>query len=263
LARRRLEGIREIESARAHGAPIGVVLRREGTPSAEARALLDRLRAEGVAILEESDREMCRMSGGRTPPELVALEGAPPPSDLAGAMGLDGPLILLVGLRYPGNVGFIIRSAEVAGVAGVLLAGDWARGQRERALRVGMRADRFLPVLDVDAAAAFAGAREAGRRIIALETGGQTRPWETDLRGPLLLVVGGETSGIPADLLAEVDVRVTIPARGFIPSYNVQAAVGIALGEWLRQTDADRRSVEEPADGRGALLSPPTPDRRS
>jgi tRNA G18 (ribose-2'-O)-methylase SpoU len=263
LARRRLEGIREIELALARRAPIGLVLCRQGAPSAEARALLDRLRAEGVSILEESDREMRRMSGKRTPPELVALEGPMPAIDLAGAMALDGPLILLVGLRYPGNVGFIVRSAEVAGVAGVLLSGDWAGGQREEALRVGMRADRFLPVLDVEPEAALACAREAGRRIVALETGGQTRPWEMDLRGPLLLVVGGETSGIPADLLAEVDARVTIPTRGFIPSYNVQAAVGIALGEWLRQTEEDRRPVDDPAGGRGAELSPPIPDRRS
>lgn len=203
------------------------------------------------------------MSGGRTPPELVALEGSPPASDLAGAMALDGPLILLVGLRYPGNVGFIVRSAEVAGVAGVLLADDWAGGQREEALRVGMRADRFFPVLDVEPRAAFSGARESGRRIVALETGGQTRPWELDLRGPLLLVVGGETSGIPVDLLTQVDARVTIPTRGFIPSYNVQAAVGIALGEWLRQTEEGRGPVGDRAGARAASLSPPTPDRRS
>jgi len=49
------------------------------------------------------------------------------------------------------------------------------------------------------------------------------------------VLIGSEATGIPAALLAEADETIAIPVGGFIPSYNVQAAVGIFLGEWMRQ----------------------------
>ena len=79
---------------------------------------------------------------------------------------------------------------------------------------------------------------------------GTTRPFElfgapwidsgelkAELDLPVLLVVGAEGDGLPAAALDEADLRVRVPMTGFIPSYNVQAAVGMLLGEWLRQTE--------------------------
>ena len=75
----------------------------------------------------------------------------------------------------------------------------------------------------------------AGRRVIALEDVGDAAPWEADLTGPVLFVVGGEHSGIPPEVLARCDAVVRIPMRGFIRSYNLQAAVAIVAAERLRQ----------------------------
>jgi tRNA G18 (ribose-2'-O)-methylase SpoU len=61
-------------------------------------------------------------------------------------------------------------------------------------------------------------------------------PWDSDLTKPLALLIGGEATGLPAEILAASDEVLRIPTRGFIPSYNVQAATGILLGEYLRQT---------------------------
>jgi tRNA G18 (ribose-2'-O)-methylase SpoU len=70
---------------------------------------------------------------------------------------------------------------------------------------------------------------------VALETSGAKTPWSVDLASPTLILVGSETTGLPDTILESVDDTVRIPTRGFIPSYNVQAAVGMLLGEWLRQ----------------------------
>ena len=139
-------------------------------------------------------------------------------------------------LRYPGNVGFILRAAEVAGAAGVLLDVDWTEKEHAAARRASIHADRFFPVVPADTASVFAAAHAAGRRIVAVETSGKATPWSVDLARPALIVVGGEAEGIPDELLERADDTVRIPTRGFIPSYNVQAAVGMVLGEWLRQT---------------------------
>jgi len=150
-------------------------------------------------------------------------------------MSAEGLVFLLVGLRYPGNVGFIIRSAEVAGAAGVVLATQWKGTEKSEALRVGMRADRFFPVIESQAGEAIRVARAAGRCIVALETSGARALWDADLRKPTLIIVGGEANGIDDAILKSVDEAFRIPTRGFIPSYNVQAAVAMVLGESLRQ----------------------------
>jgi 23S rRNA (guanosine2251-2'-O)-methyltransferase len=71
--------------------------------------------------------------------------------------------------------------------------------------------------------------------VLAVEDVGTHAPWEVDLTQPLLLIVGGERHGIPQAVLAACDGALRIPMRGFIPSYNVQAAMAIVVGEQLRQ----------------------------
>ena len=184
-------------------------------------------------------------------PEVLAMAGQPPATDLASLMQRDGVVFVLAGLRYPANVGFILRSAEVAGAAGVVVANHWADAEWAEARRVGMRADRFLSVLPARADEALAAARAAGRRLVAIETSGESTPWAADLTRPTAFLIGGETTGIPDDLLARADQVLRIPTFGFIPSYNVQAATGILLGEVLRQSQ-DRPGPERPGSARQA-----------
>lgn len=213
-----------------------MLLVREGSRSEAAEALIERARAADIRIASESEREMRRMSETDDSPELLAVAGSPPATDLDVLMQQQGLVLILVGVRYPGNVGFILRSAEVAGAAGVVVANEWSGSEWEEARRSGIRADRFLAVLEADAGHALVAARAAGRRVIAVETSGSVLPWEVDLSKPTALLVGGEANGISSELLSRTDEVVRIPTRGFIPSYNVQAATGILLGEWLRQT---------------------------
>jgi tRNA G18 (ribose-2'-O)-methylase SpoU len=216
-------------------APLFLMLCREGDLSAEAERLVEVARRQGVRVLVESDREMRRMSMGGATDELIALKGPSPEASLDELMSAQGLVFILAGLRYPGNVGFIVRSAEVAGAAGIVLDTDWKGSERTEALRVGMRADRFFPVIETSAEVAIRAARRAGRRIVALETVGDRTLWDSDLVVPTTVIIGGETAGVDGALLESVDDVLRIPTRGFIPSYNVQAAVAMVLGEWLRQ----------------------------
>ncbi len=211
------------------------MLCREGDLSAAACLLVDRSRELGIPVLVEPEREMRRMSSGEKAPELIAFEGQSPDATLDELMSREGLVFILVELRYPANVGFILRSAEVAGAAGIVLANQWDGSQFSEAVRVGMRANRFFPVIESEITDAIAAARRAGRRVGALETAGTKAPWNVDLISPTAIIVGSETTGISDAILESVDDIIRIPTRGFIPSYNVQAAVGIMLGEWLRQ----------------------------
>ena len=83
--------------------------------------------------------------------------------------------------------------------------------------------------------ATFPGNTTAGRHVFAVEDVGRVAPWETDLTRPALFVVGGERHGIAPELLARADTVLRIPMQGFIPSYNLQAAMAAVASERLRQ----------------------------
>lgn len=242
--RRRLEGAAAIDRALDERVPIALVLCVDTALSPFDARVLERVKQSGISVRREAPREMRRMTtsspsvGEAGAEALVAMVGAPPAASLSELMKVEGLVLLLDGLRYPGNVGFILRAAEVAGAAGIVIANDWESTQLEEADRIGMHASRFFGVLEADAATTVAAARAAGRRVVAFETNGTLTPWENDWRSPTLVVIGSETEGLGAELLAECDAVLRIPTAGFIPSYNVQAAAGIALGEWLRQTTA-------------------------
>jgi len=237
VTRRQLAGEAEIEAAIARGDALRLVLVRRGAPGSLA-ALAERLRASGVVVRETSANDLRRMSRTPSPCDMLALVGPDPEAPLADVLARPGCAWLLADVAYPGNAGYAIRTAEVSGAAAILLDCGFDAAGRRLALRASMHADRFFPVRWMAAADALAAARAAGRRVLAIEDSGTRAPFETDLRGPLLFVIGGETRGIPAPLLARCDAALRIPMRGFIPAYNLQAAMAIVAGERLRQESA-------------------------
>lgn len=240
-ARRQVAGPDELAAALDAGEPVRLVLHAREPKDPAARALLARARDAGIPLRETSAQSLWRLGKCTPAPELMAVIGADPAAPPDEALRAGGAAWLLVGVAYPGNAGFAIRLAEVSGAACVFVDAGFAHEGKREALRASMRADRFFPVYWLPALDAIAHAKRAGRRVLAVEDVGTEAPWQTDLTGRLLLVVGGERGGIPADVLAACDGVLRIPMRGFIPSYNLQAAMAIVAGERLRQLGADGR----------------------
>ena len=234
-SRRQLAGPSAIAAALDAGDPVRLVLVAREPRDPAVSTLADRAKALGISVRETSERSLWRLSQTSPPAEILALVGGPPDADRRAVLASGGIVWALVGLAYPGNTGFAIRLAEVSGAHGVFVDGAFLHEGRREALRASMRADRFMPVFWEPALEAVAAARAAGRRILAVEDVGTRAPHEVDLTEPLLLVVGGERHGIPRNVLDACDGAIRIPMRGFIPSYNLQAAMAIVVGEHLRQ----------------------------
>ncbi len=215
------------------------MLRLEGALEPEAVARLERCEAQGVAVRRVTEHAMRRLVPFGCECQWLALEGPPPGRDLEGVLASPGVVWLLVGCGYPGNAGAVIRSAEVSGAAGVVVASEFDRVERRDCLRYAMRVDRFFPVHFENAQTTVARARDLGRPVFAVEDIGKRMPWEVDLTGSPLIVVGGEQEGVPESLLAEADHVIRVPMQGFLPSYNLQAAMAVVMGERLRQVALD------------------------
>ncbi len=232
--RRQLSEPDEILAALAAGEPVRLLLAAAEPVQADARRAIDAARELGVEVRTTSARSLWRLAK-REGAEVLALIGPRADASQGEMLAARGVAWLLVGLAYPGNTGFAIRLAEVSGADGVVIDSAFLHEGKREALRASMRADRFMPVFWEGAKETIAQAKAAGRGVLAIETVDAVAPWQADLTRPLLLVVGGERHGIPADVLAACDGALCVPMQGFIPSYNVQAAMAIVAGERLRQ----------------------------
>ena len=142
----------------------------------------------------------------------------------------DGLVLVLDGVRDPGNVGTIIRTADAAGAKAVVLLEDTVDLYNPKVVRSTMGSIFHLPVFTKVAvpqlkqwctkqdAALWATSLEGGSDLFS-----QTWPKLT------VLVMGSEAQGVRAELLAEADEKVYIPMKGKAESLNVAVAAGICL----------------------------------
>lgn len=232
---RQLRGLAAVESALESGEPLALVLLASSGASRQAEAFAERARAAGVEVRRVGPSALARYAQDTAGVEVLALQGQRPEATVEAILKAGGAAWLLAGVRYPGNAGFAIRAAEVSGATGVIVDAAFDHEGRRDATRASMRADWFMPVCWAPALPALESAQALGHRVVAIEDAGRESPWEVDLRGSLLLVVGSERDGTPDALLERAHHVVRIPMAGFIPSYNLQAAVAVLAAERLRQ----------------------------
>ena len=238
VARQRVVGVAAVAAALESSAPLRCVVVPSDAPAPDAERLAARAERAGVAVHRVAARRYERLRGGRSDAPILALLGPDPRAGMDEVMARGGAVWLLAGPVYPGNVGFAIRTAEVSGADGIYIDAGFDHEKRREAVRAGMRADRFVPVGWERSAEVLAAARRAGKRVVAIEDVGLRAPWQVDLTGPLLFVVGAEAEGVPEALLRAADEIVRIPMAGFIASYNLQAAVAALAVERFRQQEA-------------------------
>lgn len=233
--RRQLAGHEAIAQALAADEPVRVLLVERDDHSPETLALIERARLRGTDVWLGGAGDLRRMSRGTRSERAIAMLGAEPRADLEGLFARGGAVWLLHRASYPSNVGFALRTAEVSGADGVIVDAAFNHDDRTRVAHVSMGADRLLPVLWHATAATLDLAARRGYRAIAIEDVGAQAPWEIDLTGAVVFVVGSERDGLGAELLARCDAVVRVPMAGFVPSYNLQAAISAVAAERLRQ----------------------------
>ena len=232
---RQLAGADEVIAALRGGTALGVVLILADAKGEPIDELLGLARSKAVRVRRVGLRVLERMAARATPIDVLALVGRNPAATLPEVLAGSGAIWLLSGASYPGNIGMAVRCAEVSGADAVVIDTSLDRPARRAVLRASIRADWYMPVLWEDTEAVLDGAETRGRRIIGIEDVGERAPAEVDLRGPLLFVIGSEANGVHAGVLERCTEVVRIPMAGFIPSYNLQAAVAIVSAERLRQ----------------------------
>ncbi len=227
-----LEGVRLIEDAlRAGCIPALVFFAPDVLADSRGAALHERCRALGVDCFPASPEVVASLSDTVTPQGVVAVVPFPSPSPSQPAS--SGLLVVVDGLRDPGNLGTLLRTAAAAGVDRVLLGPGTADPYNPKVVRSAMGAHfRLAPE-----ALSWAGIAQAvrGHRVWLADPGGETRYDRVDWREASALIIGGEAEGTGAEAAALATGRVAIPLARGVESLNAAVAASVILFEAARQ----------------------------
>ncbi len=144
--------------------------------------------------------------------------------------------LILDGIEDPRNLGAILRTAETAGVHGVIIPERRAVGLTETVAKTAAGALEYVPVVKVtNLVNTIEELKKAGVWIAGAEAGGELVYWNADFIRPTALVLGGEDRGVRRLVKEHCDYLVSLPITGRISSLNVSVAAGILLYEVIRQ----------------------------
>ena len=226
-----IEGVRLFEEAlRAGWSPRSVFYTAELSP--RGMELVELSRAGGADVEEADARILRAVVDTENPQGLVGIfpfraVPLPPQPDF---------LVVVDGLRDPGNLGTLLRTAEAAGAQGVLLTAGTVDPYSPKVLRAGMGAQFRLPVAALDWEQ-LQQAIKPRLRVFSADAApeGSEACWELDLREPLARAIGAEAEGIGPRMRALTDTFVRIPMPGRAESLNAAVAAGVLLFEVVRQ----------------------------
>lgn len=224
-----VEGVRLVEEAETRDWRFHFALYNDSLND-RGRSLVERLSARGVEVDEVSENLMKALSDTETPQGVLAvlkISSQPIPSLLDFVLIPDQ-------IRDPGNLGTLLRSAAAAGVQAVLLPPETTDAFAPKVVRSGMGAHFRLPIHSMGWEEIKQMSKSAGLQLYIADMNGKSC-WETDLRQPLALIVGGEAEGASEEARKLTTQEISIPMSGDIESLNAGVAGSVLMFEVARQ----------------------------
>jgi len=238
-----LIGIHAVESALSNAAgQVTALIVAEESHNPRVKSLVELARKAGMRVSIEPRALLERRCEGERHQDIIAEFRA---DNLLGEKDLDGvldaisgpPLVLVLdGVQDPHNLGACLRTAEAAGVHLVILPKDRSAPLTPVARRSASGAAEVLPLLmATNLARVLRRLKEKGIWLVGTSDQAKVGLYQSDLSGPLALVMGSEGKGMRR-LTAELcDFQVSIPMSGSVSSLNVSVATGVCLFEMVRQ----------------------------
>ena len=178
-------------------------------------------------------------------PQPVAALVEPPQwtwVDLLGGHPRRTPLVVvLAGLQDPGNLGTILRSAEAFGATGVVCLPGTVNPWNPKAVRASAGSIFRLPLVAATAEECFEQLNQANLRVLTTAVRGLETFHDSDLAGPVGLLIGNEGNGVPQELARLAHAAIAIPTPGPVESLNAAVAASILLYEAARQRSGARQ----------------------
>ena len=213
--------------------------------------LLGLAKRQGVKISYRTRDQLTAMAGDPHHQGVVARVAGASYASLADLLEIPGrrgeaPFFLALDqVQDPRNLGAVLRTAEATGVHGVVVPKHHAVGLTGAAAKSAMGAAELVPVArETNLVNTLETLKKEGIWTMGAAPTGGKLPWETDLTGPLCLVLGGEGEGLRPLVARSCDFLVSLPMRGRLGSLNISAAAAVLCYEVLRQRAGHQKDPE-------------------
>ncbi len=239
-----IEGRRAVEEALACGMPLrsALVQERSGERDQVLEKIAARLDEAGVPVERVPRARLDALSSHGAHQGVVVrtrpFEYAELSDVIAAAGEGDALVVVLDHVTDQGNFGAIVRTAEVVGAAGVIVAKARAASVGVGAYKTSAGAVMHLPIAQVpNLARAIDELKAAGFWACAATEHAEQDVWHAPMGGRLALVMGSEGEGISRLVAEKCDFACRLPQRGRVESLNVAQATTVLCYEWLRRVE--------------------------
>ncbi len=238
-------GRNSVLEALKSGRPVNKVLVAKGERQGSLREIIGQAKARGLVVQEVDAAKLAELTGGMRHQGVVAM--VPPVAYaevediLAKARDLGEPpfIVLLDELEDPHNLGAILRTCDAAGAHGVLIPKRRSAPLSAVVAKTSAGAVEYVPVARIgNVVQAIEALKKEGLWVVGADMDGDRPYYKADLKGPILLVVGGEGRGLSRLAKETCDFLVRIPMKGQITSLNASVACSLLLYEVYRQRES-------------------------
>ena len=243
-----VEGRNSVLELLESGKDINKIYITKGEKHGSINKIIAKAKENGIIIVEKDKNQMRQMAQNENYQGVIAIV---PPYEYCeiedilekAKMKNEDPFVLILdGIEDPHNLGSIIRTAETAGVHGIIIPKRRAACVNSTVNKVSAGAVQHMKIARVtNISDSIEKLKEAGLWICGTDINTNTYYNEQDLTGPLGIVIGNEGSGISEKVKKNCDFLVKIPMKGKVNSLNASVSAGIVIYETLRQ----RENVEK------------------
>ena len=227
------EGLRTAEEAVAYKAV--ETLFYIATDDDRTMRLLEDAAMQNIKLVCVNENVMKKIADTETPQGIIAVCKMRQPK-LETLLAGGKMLLVLDRVGDPGNIGTMLRTADAAGIGGLVLLKGCADIYAPKTVRSSMGSLFHIPVLSGVSEQEFvSAAKKAGYDLLVTCLDGADNLYKADLSGRIAFVMGNEAGGVSETLLEKADKRVYIPMAGRAESLNVAMAAGIVMFEALRR----------------------------
>ncbi len=236
-----IEGLRLAEEAVRSAIKIeNCFVKADFRNSERGRELLDSLQGSNVAIAEVADKLFDSITDTKNSQGIVLIAERPENGRSRIEENLrsadSGLVVYLSEINDPANLGAVFRTAEAAGVAGIIVSKRSADVFSAKAVRSAMGSSFRLPVWEnADFLDAIEWAGQHGLRATAADTASAIDHTQFDWTGRHLIIFGSEANGLSTEQLEMVSETIRIPMQNRVESLNLAVSCGIILFEAVRQ----------------------------
>lgn len=236
-----IAGRNPVNEALKSNREINYILISRGNNSGSILPIVAMAKNKGIPIKECNHKKLDFMCSGAPHQGIIAVAASYKYSeledifDLSKSRGEDPFIIIADEIEDPHNLGAIIRSAECAGAHGIIIPKRRSSSLTYVVSKASAGAIEYIPIVRVtNIASTLDDLKKRGIWIYGADMDGQTC-YNTDLTGPVALVVGNEGKGISRLIKEKCDIILSLPVKGTISSLNASVAAGVLMYEILRQ----------------------------